>query len=261
MSLCLRNIGGQLVGATSRSVFGQPARAAGLCFGEWEERSPWPPLATRLGFDDGDDVVTVHAGMGTHAMADINCDDDRELVRLLAKSISYPLGNKFLSPTAGNGQVVLAINPEWARRFGTTFPDAADLQAYLWEHAWQPIDLWPDSGQAILEGKGRVDDQGRVWLNERPDQIAVVGVRRARKPPRRRPAELGRQRDGCRAGWSRRGLTPPLPLRLDAIVAEGGGPGRCRTRSRRPVATGAGAVGRERGRRGRPAPAGRGGLR
>ena len=46
MSLCLRNIGGQRVGENSRSVFGQPARF-GLCFGEWDERSPWPTLAER----------------------------------------------------------------------------------------------------------------------------------------------------------------------------------------------------------------------
>ena len=44
VSLCLRNIGGQRAGETSRSVFGQPARF-GICFGEWEERSPWPSLA------------------------------------------------------------------------------------------------------------------------------------------------------------------------------------------------------------------------
>ena len=49
VSLCLRNIGGQRAGETSRTVFGQPARF-GLCFGEWEERSPWPSLAERRGF-------------------------------------------------------------------------------------------------------------------------------------------------------------------------------------------------------------------
>ena len=50
LSLCMRNIGGQKVGDTSRSVFGQPARAAGLCFGEWEEQSPWPSLAEQRGY-------------------------------------------------------------------------------------------------------------------------------------------------------------------------------------------------------------------
>ncbi len=174
LSLCLRNIGGQLVGVTSRSVFGQPARPAGLCFGEWEERSPWPSLARQLGFGPDEDVVTVHGGMGSHPMADINCDDAHELLYLLAKTISFPLGNKFLAPTAGNGQTVIAVNPEWARRFGAVFPDIADCQAYLHEHAWQALELWPESGRQILRRNGRVDEQGRVHLNERPDQIVLV---------------------------------------------------------------------------------------
>ncbi|MCB0994777.1 MAG: hypothetical protein KDB21_06785, partial [Acidimicrobiales bacterium] len=156
VSLCLRNIGGQLVGVTSRSVFGQPARVGGLCFGEWEERSPWITVAEQLGRPGGVDVVTTHSGMGTMAIADINCDDELDLLRLVAKSLSFPLGNKFLSPTPGNGQVVIAINPEWARRFGRVFPDVADVKQYLLEHAWQPIDLWPEAGQRILEQKQRV---------------------------------------------------------------------------------------------------------
>ena len=174
LSLCMRNIGGQKVGETSRSVFGQPARAAGLCFAEWEELSPWPSLAEQRGFSPDDDVVTVHGGMGTHAMADINCDDARELLALLAKSIAFPLGNKFLAPTAGKGETVVAINPEWAKRFGAAFPDIEDCKEWMHEHAWQPIEAWPPSGRQILERKGRVDDRGRVWLNERPDQIVLV---------------------------------------------------------------------------------------
>ena len=37
----------------------------GLCFGEWEERSPWPSLAEQRGFAADQDVVTVHGGKGT----------------------------------------------------------------------------------------------------------------------------------------------------------------------------------------------------
>ena len=174
VNLCLRNVGGQKVGDTSRSVFGQPARASGLCFAEWEEQSPWPSLAQQRGYAATDDVVTVHGGMGTHALADINCDDDRELLMLLAKSVCFPLGNKFLAPTAGKGETVVALNPEWAKRFGRTFPRIEDCQAYLHEHAWQPVELWPPSGREILERKGRVDTRGRVWMNDRPEQLALV---------------------------------------------------------------------------------------
>jgi hypothetical protein len=172
VSLCLRNIGGQRAGETTKTVFGQPARF-GFCIGEWEERSPWPSLAERRGYRRDQDVVTVHGGKGTFPLADIHNDDARDLLYLLAKSIAYPLANMFLG-NVGNGEVVVAINPMWAERFGEAFPVVEDLQGYLREHAWQPIELWPEANAQLLRDKGRVDTQGRVHLVERPDQIVPI---------------------------------------------------------------------------------------
>jgi hypothetical protein len=172
VALCLRNIGGQRAGETTKSVFGQPARF-GFCIGEWEERSPWPSLAQRRGFSTDDDVLTVHGGKGTFPMADIHNDDARDLLYLIAKSIAYPLANMFLG-NVENGEVVVAFNPMWAERFGTAFPDVDDLAAYLRENAWQPIDLWPAANAELLRERGRVDSRGRVHLVERPDQIVPI---------------------------------------------------------------------------------------
>ncbi len=66
---------------------------------------------------------------------------------------------------AENGEVVLAINPMWAERFGAAFPDVDDLQPFLHEHAWQPLDLWPEPNQVILRDKGRVGPADRVYLD------------------------------------------------------------------------------------------------
>lgn len=172
VSLCLRNVGGQRAGETSRTVFGQPARF-GLCFGEWEERSPWPSLARRRGHAADEDVVTVHGGKGTFPMADIHNDDPRDLLLLLAKSLAYPLANMFLG-NAENGEVVLAVNPMWAERFAVAFPDVADLQLFLHDHAWQPLDLWPAPNREILRSKARVGAGDRVYLAARPEQIVPV---------------------------------------------------------------------------------------
>ena len=172
VALCLRNIGGQRAGETTKSVFGQPARF-GFCIGEWEERSPWPSLAQRRGFSADDDVVTVHGGKGTFPMADIHNDDPRDLLYLIAKSLAYPLANMFLG-NVENGEVVVAFNPMWAERFGSAFPDVDDLAAYLRENAWQPIDLWPAANAKLLRERGRVDGHDRVHLVERPDQIVPI---------------------------------------------------------------------------------------
>jgi hypothetical protein len=169
VALCLRNIGGQRAGETSRTVFGQPARF-GFCIGEWEERSPWTPLAQRHGFDAQETVVTVHGGKGTFPLADINNDDPRDLLYLIAKCLAYPLANMFLG-NAANGEVVLAINPIWAERFAPAFPTIESLQGYLHEHAWQPLALWPEANQRILREKERVAPDDRVFLAARPEQI------------------------------------------------------------------------------------------
>jgi hypothetical protein len=169
VALCLRNIGGQRAGDTTKSVFGQPARL-GFCIGEWEERSPWPSLAQRRGFDASQDVVTVHGGKGTMPMADIHNDEPRDLLYLLARSLAYPLANMYLG-NPDHGEVVVAINPVWADRFATAFPDVDDLALYLRDNAWQPIDLWPEFNARLLRDRERVDQQGRVHLVERPDQI------------------------------------------------------------------------------------------
>ncbi len=172
VALCIRNIGGQRAGETTKSVFGQPART-GFCIGEWEERSPWPSLAQRRGFSADDDVVTVHGGKGTFPMADIHNDDPRDLLYLVARSMAYPLANMFLG-NVENGEVVVAFNPIWAERFGAAFPDVDELAAYLRDNAWQPIDVWPEANAQMLRNRGRVDANGRVHLVERPDQIVPI---------------------------------------------------------------------------------------
>lgn len=174
VQLVLRNVGGQKVGVTSKSVFGQPARVTGLCFAEWEEESPWPSLAERLGHAATDEVVTVHGGKGTFPFADIHNDDARDLLTMVAKTLAFPLANMYLGGSAGHGETFVAFNPVWAQRFGAVFPDVADLQAFVQEHAWQPADLWPAENRRILDERGRIDAQGRVHLAERPEQWVPI---------------------------------------------------------------------------------------
>lgn len=173
VQLCLRNIGGQQAGTTSKTVFGSPSRITGLCFAEWEERSPWPSLAVQRGYASDDEVVTVHAAKGMLMFADGNTSDTRDLVALIAKTLAYPLGNAFHGPP-GRGQTMLLVNPMWATRFDAAFPTLHDLQTELQRNAWQPIDTWPSSVQARLHEKGRVGPDGRVYLHEAPEQFLIV---------------------------------------------------------------------------------------
>ena len=173
LQLCLRNIGGMRAGVNSRSVHGQPARVSGLCFGEWEERSDWPTLAERRGFGRDQEVVTVHASMGTTSLLDANTSDDHELAYLIAKCIATPMGN-FYQPTRTRGEVILVINPMWAERFQKTWPRIEDFQHYLHEHAWQPADFWPKMPREVFIKLDRVDHRGRIYAVVGPDRIQPV---------------------------------------------------------------------------------------
>lgn len=60
LRLVIRNVGGSKPGGTDRSTLGNPMKFT-MCFAEWEERNPWPPLHVERGFDAEDSVVTVFA--------------------------------------------------------------------------------------------------------------------------------------------------------------------------------------------------------
>ncbi|HSA51589.1 MAG TPA: hypothetical protein VLH10_15960 [Yinghuangia sp.] len=173
VALCLRNIGGRRPGDTPYTVFGQPARF-GLCFGEWEEHSPWPSLGRRRGFPAHAEVVSVHGGQGVFPFTDADHEDPRDLACSIAKNVASPLNTWFHEPAGGSGQIVLLLNPEWAARLGEVFGTAEDFQTYVWEHAWQPVDVFPEPGADMLHGRGRVDARGRVALAARPDQFVPV---------------------------------------------------------------------------------------
>ena len=172
LQLCLRNIGGMRVGESSRSVFGQPGRF-GVCFGEWEERSEWPSLAMRRGFQREQEVVTVHGGMGTMALTDVNTADERDLAYLIGKSIASPMGNLYV-PLRTHGEAIVLINPMWATRFAKAFPQIESFQECLYESAWQPIDYWPAANQGYFRESDRVDSRGRVHAFTGPDRIQPV---------------------------------------------------------------------------------------
>lgn len=58
--LVIRNVGGARPGGVDRSTLSSPLKFT-MCFAEWEEGSPWPPLHVERGFSADDSVVTVFA--------------------------------------------------------------------------------------------------------------------------------------------------------------------------------------------------------
>ena len=174
LRLVMRNVGGSIAGAVSKSTYGQPGRLS-LCFGEWEERSPWDPFHVRRGFAAEQNVVTAHCATGTQDIADIWADSGEELCILLAHSMDWIGNNKVLVPQA-DGEVLLLLCPDFAAKMARDGLSMADVQRLLWEHTRTPLERWPRGYWAKLEQRGYVEG-GVVPLCATPDQflVAVAG--------------------------------------------------------------------------------------
>src|SRR5215468_6473091 len=172
--LVMRNVGGAIPGAVSKSVFGQPGRVS-LCFGEWEEKSPWEPFHVRRGFDRGQNVITAHCATGTQDIADVWAESGEELIWVLAHSIDWIGNNKVLVPQA-DGEMLLLLCPDFAHKIARDGLSIPDVQRLLWEHTRTPIERWHRNYWPKLEERGYVDN-GVVPLCAVPEQflIAVAG--------------------------------------------------------------------------------------
>lgn len=170
LRLVMRNVAGQLIGATSQSVFGSPGRVAGIVMGEWEEKSPWAPLAERRGV--AGNAVTVYGAMGTMNIFDNTAHSGTEFLEVIGRSVAEPGANGY-SPAVARSEIAVAINPVWAAIIGRDVPDIQDVQQQIWEHACLPIDaFWPGL-RARIEVSGRLLPNGRVPQVPSPAEVVV----------------------------------------------------------------------------------------
>jgi hypothetical protein len=168
--LIMRNVAGQVPGVTSQSTFGSPARISGLLAGEWEERSPWAPLAERRGIPGN--AVTAFGAMGTMNILDTTSHGARHFLEMIGKSLAYP-GTNCFSPAVPFGEVLVALNPICAEIVGREMPNIEDVQECLWRFASAPADWLQSLHRDQLEAQGRVREDGRVYLTPEPKDVLV----------------------------------------------------------------------------------------
>jgi hypothetical protein len=170
MRLIMRNIAGQVAGGTSQTTFGNPGRIAGVVTGEWEERSPWAPLAERRGV--AGNAVTSFGAMGTINVIDSTSHSPTDFLEMTGKSMAYPGCNGF-SGLVPFGEMLIAINPIWAEIIGREMPNIDDAQECLWRHASLDADHFQKLHREELEKQDRVRADGRVYLTPEPKDILV----------------------------------------------------------------------------------------
>lgn len=168
--LLMRNVAGQIPGETSQTTFGSPGRISGLLAGEWEERSPWAPLAERRGVKGN--AVTAFGTMGTMNILDTTSHVGADFLEMIGKSLAYP-GTNCFSPSMAYGEVMVALNPICAEIVARDMPSITDVQECLWRFASVPADWLQSLHREQLEAQGRVRADGKVYLTPEPKDIVL----------------------------------------------------------------------------------------
>lgn len=171
LRLIIRNVAGQVIGVTSQSTFGSPGRVAGIVFGEWEERSPWAPLAERRGVKGN--AVTAYGTNGTMNIIDTTSQKGPEFLEMIGKSMAYH-GANGLSPAVPFAEILVAVNPIWADIIHRDVPKLEDVQELLWKHASLPVSELVHQHREQLDKLGRIHPNGRTYLATSPKDVLLV---------------------------------------------------------------------------------------
>jgi hypothetical protein len=178
LKLVLRNVGGARPGGTERSTLANPAKY-GLCFAEWEERSPWEPLHVERGFRPEENVVTAFALEGPRGIG----DQLSRSARALAGSLGLGMEAGMHPKSHGYGDMLLVISPEhvdtlWRERWTKT-----DIRARIQEVTARPLrELLPneESGEGVSprtfgpDGPSAEDLERRIPKFRAPEHIHIV---------------------------------------------------------------------------------------
>jgi len=169
--LIMRNIAGQVAGVTSQTTFGSPGRISGLLIGEWEEKSPWEPLAVRRAGINGN-AVTAFSTMGTMNILDTTSSGANAFLEMIGKSVSY-VGANCYSPAMEFSEMTIGINPICAELVAREIPRIEDVQEVIWKHAAVPADWLEPLHRGQLEAQGRIRTDGRIYATPEPKDIVL----------------------------------------------------------------------------------------
>ena len=168
--LIMRNVAGQVAGVTSQTTFGSPGRIAGLVCGEWEEKSPWAPLAERRGV--AGNAVTSYGTMGTQNVIDTTSHSAADFLEMAGRSYASAGCNNF-SGAVPFGEIMIALNPICAEIVGKEMPNIEDVQETIWKYASVDQNDLNTHHRDQLEQQGRIRENGRIYAAPEPKDVIV----------------------------------------------------------------------------------------
>jgi len=143
------NVGGATPGVVSMSTLAHPGRYT-YCIGEYEEASPWEPLAVEHGFAPGQSTVAVLAADAPLGVYDHQSRTPEDLLATIAASMAVVSHHKMTHW----GDTLLVLSPEHAKIIGDAGWKKGDARRWLWERLQRPVrELVPgkDGGEGLPE--------------------------------------------------------------------------------------------------------------
>lgn len=169
--LIMRNVAGQVAGVTTQTTFGSPGRLASILMGEWEEKSPWAPLAERRAGVRGN-AVTAFSAMGTMNILDTTSIGAMAFLEMIGKSVAYPGANCF-TPSMEYSEMTIGINPICAEIVAKEIPSIEDVQEIVWKFASLPAEFLQSYHLGQVEAQGRIRGDGRIYATPEPKDLVL----------------------------------------------------------------------------------------
>ncbi len=167
--LCMLHIGGAAPGTVDQALHGMPGKYT-FCFGEDEERSPWPPLHVERGFAANESVVTCVGAIGTANVLAIY--KKAESVLLAVADTLGQVGANNVEFQHGNPLVIMSYGH--ANLLQSQGYDKQRTKEWLYEHAKVPRSRFPDEIQALGGRPERRAISEEHAVAAQPEDIVLV---------------------------------------------------------------------------------------
>jgi len=172
--LVLQNVGGATPGELDKATLGSPAKFT-YCFAENEEKTPWLPFRTALGFRAEESCVTVVAAEAPHNINDHGSSTAASLLNTIAQTMAT-VGNNNLYV---GGDTYLILGPEHARTIADGGFSREGVQQVLYERARVALARISPEKLAELSSWGGYQNRLEEWkegipLVRTPGDIRVI---------------------------------------------------------------------------------------
>jgi hypothetical protein len=160
----MRNIGGA-IGDVDRSTLGSAGKYT-YCISELEEESPWEPLSVSLGYERGENVVSV---IGVESA--VNTIPVFREADPIIEQMARPMRGAGTGIYWSRGNHLFIVNPGHAAIIADAGYSKKDLQEDLYERSKIPLAEWPEGN--INQGEWTVED-GKILVTDSPYNIWIM---------------------------------------------------------------------------------------